>query len=127
MEYAGQKRGAVQGDEGEGDAAKNSQTGLEVRVPWNRQQGARKSPGGPLGKAAPLSGVLVGEEPLAGCTGGHGSEERLVFGGTGRRKGVMAGTLGTRNVKPPGDLPHGKGLGSRAAPGLNGRAGAVPC
>lgn len=38
---------------------------LRCRFLGNSQQRVRKSPGGPLGKGAPLSGVLVGEEPLS--------------------------------------------------------------
>lgn len=69
----------------------------------NSQQRARKSPGGPLGGRAPLSGVSVGEEPLSWV---HrrpwlrretGLEKPQ---GTGKRGGSWPGALGTRNVRP---------------------------
>lgn len=45
----------------------------------NSQQRARKSPGGPLGDELLSQGFRWEKSHLAGYTGGHGSEGRLVL------------------------------------------------
>lgn len=91
------------------DGERSTQTGLEGQVLGTVSRG----PGllGPLGKGAPLSGALVAREPLSRVcrrpwfrrqTGLLRNHREL----GNRRKGSWPGTLGTRNVKPPG-LPHG--------------------
>lgn len=79
--------------------------------PWGvgslgSQQRAGKSSGGPLGTGAPPPGVWVGEVPLSGCTGDHGSEATDWSSGSHRglgngRNGVTARNTRNEECKAP--------------------------